>query len=284
MRISARTFVCFAGCWAIATPALGAPNSSPAPLAKPASATDDYLPAAEHQGTEPSGVTPYRAVARAPAHAGDFNAARDNAGLGRQRIEHTQPRSLPDALKEVQGVFVQETNRGAGVPILRGMLGPSNLALVDGLRWQTSTWRTGPNQYMALIDPLALRQINVVKGPSAVRYGNGAIGGVINAITHMPKDGRWTPGWHGIAILNGASADANLGASSYLSFGSKDVDVLVGGGARRFGDLTVGGGDVLQKSGYTAKNLRLALAWRFAHKMKLVVSSMYGQIRDATRT
>jgi len=260
-------------------------SASPVAPAPAAASPTTQWHVAEDPGKQPSGKTPYRAVARPPGYeVRSFAAGRDNAPLTRQRIEHAQPRSLPDALREVPGVFVQETNRGAGIPILRGLVGPSNLNLIDGIRWQTSTYRTGPNQYLALIDPFAIRRVNVVRGPSAVRYGNGAIGGVVNTLIVRPPDGRWNPGWSLAGALNGASADGSYGVGGHASYGSRAVDVLAGAGYRSFGDLTVGGGDVLKRSGYSAANLRLKLKVRASDTTRIIASGLYGRIDDATRT
>ncbi len=101
-------------------------------------------------------------------------------------IEEKQARSAPEALKEAPGVFVQETNRGSGSPIIRGLIGPQNLLLLDGLRFNTSISRTGPNQYLAMMPTFAASRIEVVRGPSSALYGNGAMGGVVNLMSARP--------------------------------------------------------------------------------------------------
>jgi outer membrane receptor for ferrienterochelin and colicin len=60
-------------------------------------------------------------------------------------------RTVPEALTELAGVFLQETNYG-GAPIIRGLIGNRILILFDGVRLNNSTYRLGPNQYLNTID------------------------------------------------------------------------------------------------------------------------------------
>jgi hemoglobin/transferrin/lactoferrin receptor protein len=102
--------------------------------------------------------------------------------ISREQIDRRQPRSTPEILHDVPGVSVQMTNRGAGAPILRGLVGPQNLILIDGIRLNNSTWRTGPLQYLALIDPWSIERMEVQLGPGSVLYGSDAMGGIVQAI------------------------------------------------------------------------------------------------------
>jgi hypothetical protein len=59
---------------------------------------------------------------------------------------------LPQALRDQPGVLLQQTTTAQASPILRGFTGQSNVYLVDGVRFNVSTWRPGPSQYMAWIN------------------------------------------------------------------------------------------------------------------------------------
>ena len=97
-----------------------------------------------------------------------------------------QLRTFPQALRDVPGVMVQETSAAQGSPFIRGFTGFRTLTLIDGVRLNNSTFRSGPNQYMGTIDPLGIERIEVVKGPSSVLYGSDAIGGTVQVFTKDP--------------------------------------------------------------------------------------------------
>ena len=64
--------------------------------------------------------------------------------LNRQQLDDFNPRTTPEALMMVNGVFVQKTNHGGGSPFIRGLSGNQVLILVDGIRMNNSTFRYGP--------------------------------------------------------------------------------------------------------------------------------------------
>ena len=75
------------------------------------------------------------------------DSPRQIAVVTAEEIRRRNYRSTPDALADIVGVFVQETNDGGGSPIIRGLVGNQILILVDGIRLNNSAYRLGPNQY-----------------------------------------------------------------------------------------------------------------------------------------
>ena len=162
-----------------------------------------------------------------------FLSGRSVDTLKAKQIQERQPRTVPEALRESPGVFVQSTNYGGGSPIVRGMVGPQVLILVDGIRLNNAVFRTGPLQYLNLLDTHEIEQLEVVRGPGSILYGSDALGATLNARTFMPKDRR-SDGEAGVNGLFGGR------------FGSAARDVtghaLLDGGGSWFGaNLTVTG-------------------------------------------
>ncbi|MFI5403929.1 MAG: TonB-dependent receptor, partial [Planctomycetota bacterium] len=116
----------------------------------------------------------------------DIDVPYATAEIDEQTVERRSYRSTPQALRNTPGVMVQETSPGQGSPFLRGFTGFRTLFLIDGIRLNNSTFREGPNQYWATVDPLSVARYDVVMGPSSVLYGSDAIGGTVQAITKTP--------------------------------------------------------------------------------------------------
>ena len=147
-------------------------------------------------------------TARAPMAA--FATDRSVDRVDEDDIFERQSDSITDAIAEEPGVYRQATNRGSDTVYLRGLIGPENLILVDGIRFNQATFRTGPNQYLATLDPWALDRIEVVRGPGSILYGSGAMGGVVQLFPRTIPDQNLS----GRAIVSYASADHMLGGAA----------------------------------------------------------------------
>ncbi len=142
-------------------------------------------------------------------------------------------------LREITGVHVQQTSAGQGAVILRGMVGNQVLTLVDGVPMNNGTYRDGPGQYLATIDPETVQRIEVVRGPASVLYGSDAQGGLVNVIT--------TPHPHAdhqsLRVAAGASsADRSLRARLSVGAQRERWSLSLGGTLARVRDLRAGGG------------------------------------------
>ncbi len=212
-----------------------------------------------------------------------FEAPRSIAAVDRTRINEMQARTTTEALRETPGVFMQETNRGSGTPFLRGFSGPQNLMLVDGVQFNLSTFRTGPNQYLALTDPLAMSHIEVLRGPSSVLYGNGAMGGVINFVTRSPEVSRGATEVHGEALMRFASADFSPTTAGEMTVSAGPFAMLVGGSYSHFGTLRLGENGELPLSAYEAGGWRLKLVYSPTWNHTLSASYFGATIQNAGR-
>ncbi|MBW2277025.1 MAG: TonB-dependent receptor [Deltaproteobacteria bacterium] len=213
-----------------------------------------------------------------------FEAPRSIELVDRERMEELQVRSVPEAVGQTTGVYLQQTNQGAGAPIVRGLIGPQNLILVDGVRFNTSTFRTGPNQYLATFDPFAVRRIEILRGPSSVLYGNGAMGGVLQLLTVEPDLGLLDDNWRGLASLGFSSADAAPGGTLELASKAGDLQLLGGGSFTRFGELRAGGGYDQPLSGYLTGGWRTKAIYSPSSSLDLVGAYFGAVVDEAGRT
>jgi hemoglobin/transferrin/lactoferrin receptor protein len=167
-------------------------------------------------------------------------------------LDRRMPRTTPEALTDTTGVFVQKTNHGGGSPIIRGLVGNHVLVLVDGVRLNNATFRLGPNQYLATVDPYAIERIEVVRGLGSVAYGSDALGGVVNIITARPSFNEDGLRLGGRLRPKLASSGMEVGARADVQASGRNFAFLGGVTHRDFGDLRAGRGIGVQApSGYT---------------------------------
>jgi outer membrane receptor protein involved in Fe transport len=151
--------------------------------------------------------------------------------------------TVGSALRDVAGVTLQTTTYGHVSPILRGLTGYQTLILFDGVRFNTSIFRSGPNQYMAFVDPGQAATVEAVLGPASASYGSDALGGAISILSPEPRYSAETgERVRGDFALMSASADASLTSQASVSFAGRNVWWMLAGSARRLNDLRAGGG------------------------------------------
>lgn len=161
--------------------------------------------------------------------------------LDAKYLKNRIARSVPEMLFEAPGVFLQKTNHGGGSLFLRGLTGQQTLLLVDGIRLNNATFRSGPNQYLNTLDPAWLYRIEILESGGASEYGSDAIGGVVNVITHPLKFAAQT-NFKPEAALKWMSQDMENSAQAALTGSGKRWAVRAGGAYRQFGDLVAGKG------------------------------------------
>jgi hemoglobin/transferrin/lactoferrin receptor protein len=162
--------------------------------------------------------TPVVTASRHPQRR--IDAPRSVSIITAAELRRRNYRTVPEALNDVAGVLVQETNYGGGSPIIRGLVGNQILLLLDGVRLNNAIYRLGPNQYLNLIDIGQVEQIEVVRGNGSVLYGSDALGGVVNIIT---KSRNLATSPRGLQFTTDARlSSADRGAAGRLEFSAGD--------------------------------------------------------------
>ncbi|WP_034302909.1 TonB-dependent receptor [Herbaspirillum sp. RV1423] len=88
--------------------------------------------------------------------------------------------SLGDTLSQELGVSASSFGAGASRPIIRGMEGPRVMMLQNGMA--VSDVSTVSNDHAVATEAATARQIEILRGPAALLYGSGAIGGLVNVV------------------------------------------------------------------------------------------------------
>jgi hemoglobin/transferrin/lactoferrin receptor protein len=150
--------------------------------------------------------------------------------------------TLGNALDSSPGVLVQQSTYGQVSPFLRGLTGYQVLNLVDGVRFNNATFRSGPNQYLAFIEPSQAQRLEALLGPTGAQYGSDGLGGTINVLTNTPRFGSGKFSFNGEAQTQAASADAGGGGNLKFTLGAPRIALLLGGSWQRHNDLRAGHG------------------------------------------
>ena len=171
----------------------------------------------------------------------DFVRPEVTTVLTARDLRQRAPRTVPEALFGATGVFLQKTNHGGGSPFVRGLTGQQTLLLVDGIRLNNATFRSGPNQYLNTIDPQSVGQIELVRSSGSVAYGSDAIGGVVNVLTKTPQfsdRASFTGGLFAKTMTHGMEYTGR----AEVGFSAPSVAVVGALAYRKFGDLVAGRG------------------------------------------
>ncbi|WIO74067.1 TonB-dependent receptor [Porticoccaceae bacterium LTM1] len=175
-----------------------------------------------------------------------------------ESLNHKLARTLPEALKILPGVMVQKTANGHGSPFIRGFTGYRTLALIDGIRYNNSVYRDGPNEYFGLIDFNTVSRIELLGGPSSAAYGSDAIGGALNIQTARSNYSDKTQNenyWNASQSYRYASAENSHLSRTTLSVGEGGQwGALLGFSYKNFGDVEAANLGKLPTTGYDEKS------------------------------
>ncbi|MBE0592004.1 MAG: TonB-dependent receptor plug domain-containing protein, partial [Gemmatimonadales bacterium] len=184
-------------------------------------------------------------------------------------------------LRDVTGVHVQQTSAGQGAVVLRGMVGNQVLMLVNGVPMNNGTYRDGPGQYLATVDPETIERIEVVRGPASVLYGSDAQGGVVNIISRShPQDG---------TLSARAAGSVSTGDGSYRLRASTGAQgehwsVSAGGTLTAAGNLRAGGDLAPQvPTGFNAEGLDAAARFWLGTSHTLSAVAQHFVMHDVPR-
>jgi hemoglobin/transferrin/lactoferrin receptor protein len=207
------------------------------------------------------------------------------ARIDQNRVLERADRTLPQSLRDIPSVMVQETSNGQGSPFIRGFTAFRNVLLIDGVRLNNSVFREGPNQYWATVDPYGLDAIEVQKGPSSVLYGSDAIGGAVQALTKSPRVfGNDAP--ESDITLRGSTAERSIIARFDQHLGlDENTGLRFGGTVKDFGELQ-GGRDIgqMENTDYNEWNIDGKLQRFLEHGEVLTVGAQSMRQHNVPRT
>ena len=118
-----------------------------------------------------------------------FYAPQSITIIDKDEIERKKPISIGDIIREIPGVEISQCQTAyRKEPVIRALGGHRVIIMVDGQQLSSNTFLSGTP--LSTIDANSVERIEIIRGPTSVRYGSDALGGVINIITkkYMPSD------------------------------------------------------------------------------------------------
>lgn len=109
------------------------------------------------------------------------NLAQPVATLGGKELERALSPSIAETLRDVPGVHNASFGQAVGRPVIRGLGGARVKTMED--RIDSMDVSVSSPDHLTTIEPFTARSIEVLKGPSTLLYGTGAIGGVVDVHT-----------------------------------------------------------------------------------------------------
>lgn len=160
--------------------------------------------------------------------------------LDEARLQQLNKRQLADALRTVPGLLVEAEGGSGGLTTISVRGGESNFTqvLLDGVPLNDPTNTRGGSYDIGNISSQSIARIEVVRGPQSAVYGSDALAGVINLISHDPREGRspelrvelGESGYRDYRFAAGAASD-DLGVA--VDLGRRDDDGWQAGSSRQ---------------------------------------------------
>jgi len=184
--------------------------------------------------------------------------------LEKEELSEQKGKTLGEILQNLPGIQAVKSGPTLFKPIIHGFYGNRIMILQNGLRIEGQQWG---NDHAPEIDPDQAEKIEVIKGASALRYGNEAMGGVILISSEKPKT---TSGFNG-EVSSGFFSNGKGGLGS-LSFNGapkwiKGLGVGLKTGLKKHGNIKTPS-YFLNNTGYEEMNYSVTF---LLHKRKYQV-------------
>ncbi len=100
--------------------------------------------------------------------------------LAGTRLDDARSGTIGQTVAGVPGVQTTAFGAGAGRPVIRGLDGARVSVLANGLG--SADVSTVSQDHAVAVEPFLADQIEILKGPTTLLYGSGAIGGIVNLV------------------------------------------------------------------------------------------------------
>ena len=201
------------------------------------------------------------------------NLLQQSAAIGSDVLEKGGATSLAKLLETVPGVSSISTGNTIAKPVIQGMHSSRILLMNNGVRLESQSWGA---DHAPELDYTGSSMVEVVKGAECIRYGFGAMGGVVLLNDAPLPYGNTKPQLKGNLNLGydtnarGGSGSGSLEAG-YRQWGLRLHGMYTKGGDYRTADY------LLNNTGYNTISLSALAGWQGRKLTVTLFSSLYYQ-------
>jgi iron complex outermembrane receptor protein len=149
-------------------------------------------------------------------------------------LQRTTSASLADLLATQPGIAASTFAPGASRPNIRGLDDYRVRIQENGIGSQDASDFSQDHQVP--VDPLSADKVEVIRGPATLRYGNQAIGGVVNASNNRIPETLVPDGFSARLKSGGSTVDRSVDGAASIDASGNNVAIHVDAFGRRAGD------------------------------------------------
>ncbi len=154
--------------------------------------------------------------------------------LGKVEIERNSTENLGNLLSKMSGVSALKTGNNISKPVIHGLYGSRISILNNGVKMAEQEWGV---EHAPNIDVNDFEHIDVVKGASALKYGNEGVGGVVVLEPQtLPKKDTIIGSLKLSGISNGRGGELS---ANIVKIWENQWFVKTGGSYKKLGDLYI---------------------------------------------
>ena len=162
-----------------------------------------------------------------------------NDVVSQEHLEDNLAGSLADTLSHEPGVSTTYFGPAASRPVIRGLGSDRVRVLVNGVGLIDAS--TASPDHAVASEALEAQRVEILRGPAAIAYGGGAIGGVINVIDGRIPEAEAVNGFEGRFYGGVTSVDEGETAAARVRFNLGGFVVHFEGLTRNAGDYEIPG-------------------------------------------
>lgn len=192
------------------------------------------------------------------------------ATINSRSLERSSSISLAQLLEQLPGVSTINTGSTISKPVIQGMHSSRILLVNNGVRLESQSWGV---DHAPEIDHTNSGIVEVIKGAESVRYGYGAVGGVVLFNQAPLPYGHDNLNVHGKVNLGYSSNGRGYDGTGTLDMGYKNVGLRLHGLYQRAGDYGTAE-YLLNNTGYKTISLSSLIGYR----NKGVTATLFGSL------